>query len=110
MENVTILESIVIIVFCILQIILFFKLWGMTNDIKKIKDKYLKIKDIHTNIPNHEEQNIFKINDLVVEIKTGKQMRIKSINPDGKYGCYIRGGAVHAGDFDESDIEKFNKD
>lgn len=33
----TLFVSIVIIVFGILQIILFFKLWGMTNDVKKIK-------------------------------------------------------------------------
>ena len=35
MEGITL--SIVIIVFGILQIILFFKLWGMTNDVKKIR-------------------------------------------------------------------------
>lgn len=33
----TLFVSIVIIVFGILQIILFFKLWGMTNDVKKIR-------------------------------------------------------------------------
>ena len=37
MEGITLFVSIVIIVFGILQIILFFKLWGMTNDVKKIK-------------------------------------------------------------------------
>ena len=37
MENITLFVSIVIIVFGILQIILFFKLWGMTNDVKKIR-------------------------------------------------------------------------
>lgn len=37
MEGMTLFVSIVIIVFGILQIILFFKLWGMTNDVKKIK-------------------------------------------------------------------------
>ena len=31
--------AIVFLVFGILQIILFFKVWGMTNDVKKIKDK-----------------------------------------------------------------------
>lgn len=37
MEGITLFVSIVIIVFGILQIILFFKLWGMTNDVKKIR-------------------------------------------------------------------------
>jgi len=30
--------SVILIVFGILQIILFFKVWGMTNDVKKIKE------------------------------------------------------------------------
>lgn len=34
--------SIVLLIFGVLQIMLFFKMWGMTNDIKKIKNKYLK--------------------------------------------------------------------
>lgn len=32
MENITLFVSIVIIVFGVLQIVLFFKLWEMTND------------------------------------------------------------------------------
>lgn len=32
--------SIVFLVFGVLQIILFFKLWGMTNDVRSLKDKY----------------------------------------------------------------------
>lgn len=35
MENITLFVSIVIIVFGVLQIVLFFKLWEMTNDVKK---------------------------------------------------------------------------
>lgn len=37
MENITLFVSIVIIVFGVLQIILFFKIWGMTNNIKELK-------------------------------------------------------------------------
>lgn len=37
MEGIALFVSIVIIVFGVLQIILFFKLWGMTNDVKKIR-------------------------------------------------------------------------
>jgi hypothetical protein len=33
--------TIIAIIFGILQFILFFKLWGMTNDIREIKNKYL---------------------------------------------------------------------
>lgn len=31
--------SVILIIFGILQIILFFKLWGMTNDVKAISNK-----------------------------------------------------------------------
>lgn len=37
MEGIMFLVSIIIIVFGILQIILFFKIWEMTNDVKKIR-------------------------------------------------------------------------
>ena len=32
--------SIILLVFGVFQIILFFKLWGMTNDVRSLKDKY----------------------------------------------------------------------
>ena len=41
METALNFVSIIIIVFGILQIILFFKLWGMTNDIREMKNKYM---------------------------------------------------------------------
>lgn len=37
--------TIVLLIFGVLQIILFFKVWGMTNDIRGIRDKYLKDED-----------------------------------------------------------------
>lgn len=45
MENTSSLVLIIIIVFGILQIMLFFKLWGMTNNISKIKSKLFKMDD-----------------------------------------------------------------
>lgn len=38
MENIAFFTSIIVIVFGVLQIILFFKVWGMTNDVRKIKN------------------------------------------------------------------------
>ena len=35
----------VLLIFGVLQIILFFKMWGMTNDIKEMRNKYLKDED-----------------------------------------------------------------
>ena len=37
--------TIVLLIFGVLQIILFFKVWVMTNDIREIRNKYLKNED-----------------------------------------------------------------
>ena len=39
MEDIITFTGVVMIVFGILQIILFFKIWGMTNNVSKIKGK-----------------------------------------------------------------------
>lgn len=61
MEGMLTFVGIVVIVFGVLQIILFFKVWGMTNDIKNInetinpsKEKYVKM--IHLAILEGNEQ------------------------------------------------------
>ena len=41
MEGITLLVSIILIVFGVLQIILFFKLWGMTNDMRQLKEHFV---------------------------------------------------------------------
>ena len=41
METITIILGLVMLVFGILQIILFFKVWGMTNDVRKMFPKIL---------------------------------------------------------------------
>ena len=57
--------SIVMLVFGILQIILFFKIWGMTNDISRIRsiiEKEIQQKTIakHNKIPNENAINLLK--------------------------------------------------
>lgn len=47
MESMLTFTGIIIIVFGILQIILFFKLWRMTNDVRKIKSELCSEKDIN---------------------------------------------------------------
>lgn len=41
MATFSILLSIIMLIFGILQIILFFKVWGMTNDVRKLKEELL---------------------------------------------------------------------
>lgn len=112
-----IISDIVFVIFAILQIILFFKIWGMTNDIREIKNKYLHPEDLDNNIIEESQLNyegsipddkcLFKENDLVILISNGKQMRIKRITDDGLYSCYTNGGTLHAGNFHESELRLF---
>lgn len=93
--------SIFIIVFAILQIILFFKLWRATNDIAKIKNEICK-----GNIPvqnaTKANQNKFAIGDLVAATDNKNQtMLISRINNKGEYVCETASGeyvGVFSGD------------
>ena len=78
MESTLTIMSIIFIVFGILQIILFFKLWGMTNDIQEIKKKYLsenkpKSADEAIELPTKktkeiiEKQTFHDRNDLILK-------------------------------------------
>ena len=93
--------------FAVLQIVLFFKIWGMTNDIREIKEKYLSSTDPKKSVSPTQLPE-FNKDELVIEIKTNKQMRIKEITQDGKYSCYTGGGASHEGDFTAAEIKRFN--
>lgn len=102
---------IVAIVFGILQIILFFKLWGMTNDVNTIKIKYLESLSnslVSPGVIKNNSETKFTEGALVVNIKSGKQMRRKEFNAvTGKYSCYSNGGTIFEGDFDETEIKLF---
>jgi len=101
------LFTVFMLLFGILQIILLFKLWGMTNDIREIRDKYLN-SNIQQYVEPQNKSNLkYELNELVVDLKTGRQMRIKEYK-DNKYSCYINSGATFVGDFEESEIKKFN--
>lgn len=72
MEGILTFISIIFIVFGILQIILFFKMWGMTNDVKELKNLYAdrskelassinRLSDIiKSSIPKEEKQSVKK--------------------------------------------------
>lgn len=102
------IESVVLLVFAVLQIILFFKIWGMTNDIKNIRSSLLEaIETYNINKRSVVESSSFSVGDLVVD-KNDKQMRIKEIS-NGKYACYTHGGTHFEGLYEESDIKLFSK-
>lgn len=107
MEGMISFVGIIALVFGVLQIILFFKLWGMTNDINAIKEKYLSTDNNAVQLVA-ERDGLFEVGALVVNVKTEKQMRVKEINVQtGKYSCYTNGGLVYEGDFSESELKQF---
>lgn len=79
MEGILNFISIIFIVFGILQIILFFKMWGMTNDVKELKNLYAdRSKELATSIN--------RLSDVIKSsmIKEDKQPIKKNIIPENK--------------------------
>lgn len=112
MEGIMLFVSIIIIIFGILQIILFFKVWGMTNDVKKVKNiMEMKFEQeiSNKNIIDNDFQSDIKVGDSVVELKNERQLKVCAITIDGKYKCKVAGGIVEVGTFDRSEIELFEK-
>ena len=116
MEGILNFVSIVVIIFGILQIILFFKLWGMTNNISEIKEilksHSVKEKQIQTSSEANKKNDIdrdIEIEDLVVELKSERQLKVVDITEDGKFQCITPGGISPVGFFKRSEIERFDK-
>lgn len=111
--------GLVMIVFGVLQIILFFKLWGMTNDVSKIKDlletKLVNMQttkgqsviienetDIQSSkkVEKIEFLNDINIGDKVFRLSDKREMIVDSID-DGQYFCkgsFIEGYAYYKRD------------
>jgi len=80
------LLSVIAIIFGVLQIILFFKIWGMTNDVRKLRDFFIKREDLQaqqqTETPQEVPQDYDKrldgvgTGDEVILKSTGKKVKI----------------------------------
>ncbi len=115
MEVLNVLLGLVMTVFGVLQIILFFKIWGMTNDIREIKNKYfseVNMSNMDTQIKSQSgvvADNVIKntggtpVGRVAVEIKTGREVSVYKKNPNGTYECYADGG-VCIGNLKEEEL------
>lgn len=56
MEAITIIVALIFIVFGVLQIILFFKMWSMTNDVRRIADKLTPSMEQPKETPIYQEE------------------------------------------------------
>lgn len=63
MESILLITSVVIIAFGVLQIILFFKVWGMTNDVREIKNNTINslLDEAHKQIIIGNKDKAFEI-------------------------------------------------
>lgn len=98
--------SIILLIFGVLQIILFFKLWGMTNDVRSMR---AMVKDIlSTDVKEDREPNhgIIQEGSLVVRLKDEVQMRV--VRKDGyTYVCRPLGGGDSAS-YGRDEIELYS--
>lgn len=76
MENMLTFTGIVIIIFGILQIILFFKVWEMTNDVKTLKDKFVDLANSHKDIPANRSTNT---EEFYIWIAAGNEEKAKEV-------------------------------
>lgn len=91
--------SIILIIFGVLQIILFFKIWGMTNDVKQLANRFCTNDNnlsntndlvetpcdgIPDNTPDGDAE--ISVGDKVIRRKGDKEMMVDRI-VCGKYGC-----------------------
>lgn len=112
--------------YLLLTIFILVYFFRMANDVRELKKSLDVIRDLLVKKDwkdENQKKNIEKTGDkkksttnvdakyplsaLVVNVKSGKQMRIKEITEDGKYSCYTNNGTVYEGDFDETEIKLF---
>lgn len=80
--------SLLIIASAILQIILFFKVWGMTNNVKEIRDKYLVSDNLNFQIGRYIlEGNSDKAREIIL-FRFYEEVKNLNYSDIGKPFCY----------------------
>ena len=122
-----VLLSIVLLVFGILQVILFFKIWGMTNDIAEMNARFKAIfpteeekkinalieKQNSTNETNTEAINntkVLNVGDNVIYEPMNRKMIIKEITKEGLLVCIsykANGKEEYEGTYKPEQVEIF---
>ena len=96
----------ILLVFGLLNVILFFKILGMCNDVSRIHamlyDRFYGEKEKASAL----ESNKFKVGDKVVILKSGKVTTVVGIEGD-KVECKSENGDSYCGVFNSSELNKF---
>ena len=107
-EGFVLFLGLVYIVAGILGIILFFKVWGMTNNVARICELLEKEKN-GNNVTEKCVDAIsssFKVGDKVVILKSGKVSFVIEVIGD-KYKCASNNGTSYDGTYSASELHKF---
>lgn len=99
----TIFLSIVLMIFGILQIILFFKMWGMTNDVADIR---LLLRRMTTK-ESTTVSDTSKLNEkgqIVTRKSDGEKMLVQRISNTGSYVCYSPEGEEFYGAYNADEV------
>ena len=94
-----ILYLLLALVWSILCLILFFKVWGMTNDVRDIRDHLLHSQVLEQNIASPEPQDFSELTPgtKVIHKDLNKVLIIDSLNNNGKAAlCKDENGKIVA--------------
>ena len=109
-----IIYNIIVFIGAILQIILFFKIWGATNDIRKIRNEICKPQQPKEEKPTAPEVRMpttstrsgFNVGDWVTSSDNAERlMYIVSIDNNGDYQCSTPEGD-YVGTFSKNDLRE----
>ena len=92
----------------ILEIILFWKLWAMTNNVAIIKKFLLEQNKKQMKSDDLMSEQKFNVGQVVVHLATEDQMKIKEIQ-NGKYACYCNSGTKLHGLYSNDEIADFQE-
>ena len=108
------------LVWGVLCLILFFKIWGMTNDVRDIKEHLLYSKQVEAvdklvansvaplstekKEKKEEEINGIRVGDTIIDKKTNKQYIVKAIYSNGQLG--VDTGKRYLQDYSVEDVIK----
>jgi len=90
------------IVWTVLCLILFFKIWGMTNDVRLIKNHML---GIGTGFIKNESE-LLKAGDIAKVVETNEKVLIAEISTNGRFKCIDPESHKIVGIFSDSELEK----
>ena len=102
------------LVYAILCIILFFKVWGMCNDVRELKNYFIKVTPPQQIAPNTNPvtENVFEAGQTVIYPPANRIMIVKEIDAEGHISCFSydkNGKEEFEGKYKASQIKHYTK-